>query len=268
MTPSTPPYSLLPADFVAALDCLRDRVIFVTGAGQGLGRVAALAYAKHGATVILHGRDRKKLDAVYDEIEAAGGAEPAILTLDFLAATQAEYTGLAETIFAQFKRLDGIVHSAVHVAPLELMAAQTTETWQAYFSVNALAPIQITRACLPMLKRSPAANVIFVTEEHALTAKAYWGAFSATKNILTNVIATWRDELATSANLQSPPYMHLLLPGAVATHSRGVTHPGELTSAIRQPESLADNFLYLMTGHASTKTTNALSFIHDCVIHT
>lgn len=52
---------------------LQDKVILVTGAGDGIGREAALQYASHGANVILLGRTVKKLEAVYDEIQAAGG---------------------------------------------------------------------------------------------------------------------------------------------------------------------------------------------------
>ena len=61
---------------------LKDRVILVTGAGQGIGRVAALEYAAHGATVILHGRKVDKLESVYDEIEYEGGAQAAIIQFD------------------------------------------------------------------------------------------------------------------------------------------------------------------------------------------
>ncbi|MCK5436228.1 MAG: SDR family NAD(P)-dependent oxidoreductase, partial [Nitrosomonadaceae bacterium] len=57
----------------ASKNLLKDRVILVTGAGQGIGRIAALAYAAHGATVILHGRKVEKLENVYDEIEEEGG---------------------------------------------------------------------------------------------------------------------------------------------------------------------------------------------------
>ena len=53
-------------------DLLKDKVILVTGAGDGIGREAALTYAAHGATVILLGRTSAKLEAVYDQIEAAG----------------------------------------------------------------------------------------------------------------------------------------------------------------------------------------------------
>ena len=63
-------------------DLLKERVILVTGAGQGLGRTAALTFAGHGATVILHGRNVKRLENAYDEIEARGGAQPAIFPLD------------------------------------------------------------------------------------------------------------------------------------------------------------------------------------------
>ena len=48
--------------------CLKGKNILVTGAGDGIGRVAALTYARHGATVLLLGKTTSKLDCVYDEI--------------------------------------------------------------------------------------------------------------------------------------------------------------------------------------------------------
>ena len=81
------PAIALPIDYQPAADLLRERVILVTGAGQGLGRVAASAFARRGATVILHGRNVAKLEAVYDQIDAEGLAQPAILPLDFAKAS-------------------------------------------------------------------------------------------------------------------------------------------------------------------------------------
>lgn len=57
-------------DYQIAENSLKDRVILVTGAGDGIGRQAAISYAAHGATVILLGRTVAKLEAVYDEIES------------------------------------------------------------------------------------------------------------------------------------------------------------------------------------------------------
>ncbi|MEJ2436188.1 MAG: SDR family NAD(P)-dependent oxidoreductase, partial [Pseudolabrys sp.] len=59
-------------------ELLRDRVILVTGAGDGIGKACARSFGAHGATVILLGRTIRKLEAVYDEIEQAGHPQPAI----------------------------------------------------------------------------------------------------------------------------------------------------------------------------------------------
>lgn len=80
---------------------LKGKVILVTGAGDGIGKEAALSFAKAGATVILLGRTVSKLEAVYDAIIAAGGAEPAIVPLDLKGATYTHYQGLCATIVEQ-----------------------------------------------------------------------------------------------------------------------------------------------------------------------
>ena len=64
---------LIPDNYRPRADLLAGKSILVTGAGDGIGRAAALSYARHGATVLLLGRTESKLQAVHDEIEAAGG---------------------------------------------------------------------------------------------------------------------------------------------------------------------------------------------------
>jgi len=62
---------------------LEGRIILVTGAGAGIGAEAARTLAHFGATVVLVGRTQKKLEAVYDAIEAEGGPQTVIFVIDF-----------------------------------------------------------------------------------------------------------------------------------------------------------------------------------------
>ena len=121
--------STWPTDYRPAPDLLRERVILVTGASRGIGRVAALAFAGHGATVILHGRDVERLEAVYDEIDAAGGPQPIILPLDLAKAGERDYDNLAQAIESQLGRLDGILHNASHYNPLTALRDEHLTQW-------------------------------------------------------------------------------------------------------------------------------------------
>lgn len=112
-------------NYSAPKDLLKDRVILVTGAGQGLGRAAALSYANHGATVILHGRKVKKLESVYDEIETIGKAQSLIYPLDLERAEEKDFFALSHAIAQQLGRLDGILHNAAYLPGLSPLEHQT-----------------------------------------------------------------------------------------------------------------------------------------------
>ena len=110
-------------DFQFTKDSLKDKIILVTGAGDGIGKVAALTYAKCGATVLLLGKTQSKLEAVYDEIEELGLALPAILPMDLERAGFAQMQKLAGLIEEEFGHLDGVLHNAAilgALTPLEM----------------------------------------------------------------------------------------------------------------------------------------------------
>lgn len=235
-------FASLPLNYQPGKSLLADRVILVTGAGQGLGRAAALACAAHGASVILHGRNVAKLEAVYDEIEAAGSPQPAILPLDFFTASQSELDGFAQSIHSTFGRLDGIFHAATHFSPLMALGLQDLDTWQKHLTVNVAVPASLTRACLPLLKRAPDANVVFLSEMHAITPTAYWGAFATAKSALTSLATIWNAE----SGLTSALHFRVYVPGPVDSPMRAKSHPGELSSSLPSADSLVPHFLYLL----------------------
>src|SRR5262249_22577246 len=148
-------------------DLLRERVILVTGASRGIGRAAAIAFARHGATVILHGRDVERLEQVYDEIEAVGGPQPGILPLHLLKAADRGCENLPQAIESQLGRLDGILHNASHLTQLSALQDERLTHWLDLLRVNLAAPFALTQACAHLLRAAPDASVILTAESHA-----------------------------------------------------------------------------------------------------
>lgn len=229
-------------NYRASPDLLKDRVILVTGAGQGIGRIAALTYAAHGATVILHGRRVEKLERVYDEIEAGGGVQPAIFPLDLEKAGDKDFQAIAHAIKLQLGRLDGILHNAALIFSLTPLENQTLEQWLSMLRVNLVAPFALTRACLPLLKASPDASVIMTSETHGHDPAAYWGGFAVAKAGLEVLAKIQAQEWEMLANLR----VNVIIPGPVHTPQRTRTHPGEVKQDLRPPEDLMPGYLYLM----------------------
>ena len=232
----------IPAEADLAPDLLADRVILVTGAGQGLGRAVALACAAHGATVALLGRKQAKLESTYDAIKAAGGAEPAMVPLDIAQADASAFDQLAQVLRHNLGRLDGIAHCASHFVPLGPLANQTLQQWEALMRVNLIAPFAITRACLPMLLAAPDASVVFTGETHGEHPRAYWGGFAVSKSGLGTLAAIWADELERHGKLR----MNLLVPGPIASPQRRMSHPGEDPAKLRPADEAARAFVLLL----------------------
>lgn len=237
-SPSIPDWT----DYRPSRDLLRDRVILVTGAGQGLGRAAALAFAVHGATVILHGRNIGKLEQVYDDIEQAGGMQPAIFPLDLENAGTKDFDALAQAIKLQLGRLDGILHNAALLPGLSPLNNQTFEQWHASLRVNLISPFALTRACFPLLKASADASVVMTSDTHGHTPAAYWGAFAVAKAGVEALVKIQAQEWEMVPHLR----INTLIPGPVRSPQRARTHPGEIKQTMRDPQDLTSPYLYLI----------------------
>ena len=220
---------------------LQEKILLVTGASQGIGEQVAKAYAAAGATVVLVARHQKKLEKVYDEIVAAGGPEPFAICFDLLSAEEAEFERLAATIAeATGGRLDGIVHCASYFYALSPLDFQTVAEWVNQYRINTVAPMALTRACMPLLQKSADASIIYVSESHSIAPAAYWGGFGASKaglNYLGQVLA---QELERFENLR----VNTLIPGPVHSPQRVKTHPGESQSERHDISEILPDFVY------------------------
>jgi NAD(P)-dependent dehydrogenase (short-subunit alcohol dehydrogenase family) len=161
---------------------LAGKTILVTGAGDGIGRAAALSYAEHGATVILLGRTVEKLEAVYDEIEAAAYPQAAIYPLHLRGAVMKDYDELANTIEREFGQLDGLLHNASKLGQRRTLAQTTPDSWDDVLHVNITAAFMMTQALLPMLAAAESASVVLTSSSVGRKGRAFWGAYAVSKN--------------------------------------------------------------------------------------
>lgn len=230
-------------DYKAPEALLKDRIILVTGAGSGIGRTAAKTYAAYGATIILLGRTISKLESVYDEIEAAGHPKPAIVPLNLEGAAVKDYEEMAMTIEDNFGQLDGLLHNAAILGQRTPVEQYDPETWNKVMHVNATAPFLLSRALIPLLRKSSDASVIFTSSSVGRTAKAYWGAYAVSKFALEGLSQLMADELDDERhNIR----VNSLNPGATRTNMRAHAYPAENPATNPSPEELMPSYLYLM----------------------
>lgn len=230
-------------DYQAPADLLKDRIIMVTGAGSGIGRAAAKAYAAHGATVILVGRTVSRLESVYDEIEAAGHPKPAIVPLNFEGAAVKDYEELAMTIEDNFDHLDGLLHNAAILGARSPIELYDPEIWNKVMHVNATAPFLLSRAMIPLLRKSTDASVIFTSSGVGRRAKPYWGAYAVSKFAIEGLSQMLSEELDDDRHNVR---VNSLNPGATRTNMRATAYPAENPQQNPTPEDLMPVYLYLM----------------------
>lgn len=221
---------------------LQARIILVTGAGDGIGACAAKTFATHGATVILLGRTTAKLERVYDHISEANHPQPAIYPMDLQGASVQDYADLASTLKQEFGHLDGLLHNASILGSMIPIAEYPPDLWAKVLQINLNAPFLLTRACLPLLKGSQDASIVFTSSGVGKTSRAYWGAYAVSKAGIENLMQTLADELGVNTHVR----VNSINPGPTRTAMRARAYPAENPSTLLTPEEIMEIYLYLL----------------------
>ena len=229
-------------DYQAPPNLLHDRIILITGAGDGIGKAAAKSFAAHGATVILLGRTIPKLEAVYDEIESAGHPKAAIYPLNLEGASPKDYEDLAQRLDEEFGRLDGLLHNASLLGGLTPLELYDINTWYQVMQVNLHAPFMLTQACLPVLKKSPDASLVFTSSSVGRMGRAYWGAYAVSKFALEGMMQVLAQETETNTRIR----VNSINPGKVRTKMRAAAYPAEDPLTLKTPDEIMAAYLYLL----------------------
>lgn len=234
--------TLFCGNYQAGPNLLADRVILVTGAGDGIGRAASTAFARHGATVILAGRTTAKLEAVYDGIRAAGLPEAVIQPIDLAGATEADYQGVADAVMAEFGRLDGLLHNASELGQRTPIANYQASTWQKVMQVNVAAQFLLTKTLLPALEQSPDASVVLTSSGVGRVGRPFWGAYAVSKFATEGFCQVLAGELEETTRIR----VNCINPGATRTRMRAAAYPAEDPGTLKTPDDIMPAYLYLI----------------------
>jgi len=229
--------------FVPSSNCLDGKTILVTGAGDGIGRVAALTYARYGATVLLLGRTSSKLEYVYDEIESLGGKQPAMLPMNLEGATYAEMQQLEGLINKEVGQLDGILHNAGVLGQLTPLEMYDVDTFAQVMKVNFTATFMLTQALLPLLKDADHGSVVFTSSTVGTHPRAFWGAYALSKQAVEGMSDIFTQETQNTTNLR----FNCVNPGGTRTNMRAHAYPGENPMSLKTPEDIMAGYVCLMS---------------------
>ena len=223
-------------------DLLKDRIILITGASDGIGRALAVHAAGHGARVILHGRTVSKLEQVYDEIEALQGApRPSIAVMDLAVAGSEAYSSLADSLAEEFGRLDGLVNNAGILGERYSIEQYDAAMWQQVMHVNVTAAFAITQVCLPLLHQSDDASIIFTSSGVGRVGKPFWGAYAVSKFATEGL-----SQVLASEQEHGPIRVNCINPGPVRTEMRRAAYPAEDRDVLKTAEEILPTYMYLL----------------------
>jgi NADP-dependent 3-hydroxy acid dehydrogenase YdfG len=185
------------------------RVVWITGAGSGMGAASARHAAAAGWRVALSGRRRDALDEVAAAISAEGG-EALVVPLDVDDA--AAVTAARDAVLAGFGRIDALVLAAGLNTPRRRWADQTMSEFDAIVSTNLSGPVRVIDAALPRL-REHGGVVVIVSSYSAWSFAPIAGvAYSSSKKALAEIARTLNAQEAGSGVRACH-----LCPGDVAT---------------------------------------------------
>ncbi|EKT56211.1 YciK family oxidoreductase [Providencia sneebia] len=230
-------------------DLLSNKTLLVTGAGDGIGREAALTYARYGATLILLGRTLHKLEKVSQEIEALTGKTSEIYEIDLLTATSEQCQKIADSIAQKHHYLDGVLHNAGLLGVVAPITEQPVDLWQDVMQVNVNATFILTQALLPLLLKAPHSSLVFTSSSVGKKGRANWGAYAVSKFATEGLMQVLAQEYQNS-NLR----VNCINPGGTRTNMRASAFPQEEPMKLKTPADIMPIYLFVMSDDSIRKT--------------
>jgi NAD(P)-dependent dehydrogenase (short-subunit alcohol dehydrogenase family) len=222
---------------------LEEKIILVTGAGDGIGKSAAISYASRGATVILLGKTKAKLEKVYDKIEESNHPTPLISLMDFSKADGNDYQELVDNLIKDYKQLDGLLLNAAILGDRSPIEQYDVAKWVETVHINLTSQFILIKTLLPALKNSNNASVLFTSSGVGRVGKAFWGAYAVSKFGVEGLCQVLADEHGNDKSIR----FNCINPGAVQTNMRKEAYPLENPNDLLHPDEIMDKYVWMMS---------------------
>ena len=222
----------------------QNRVAIITGAGSGLGAVTAIALAKQGASVVLCGRRKDKVEQVARKIEADSGSA---LAIQADVSNESDVQKLISETVTKFGRIDIVINNAAVFEPGSVLET-SLPSWSEQIAINLNGPFLVSRASLPIMRKQKYGRIINITSALAQNGSGGFAAYSASKaglEALTRTLADDESDFHIKVNLFNP--------GAIKT---------EMHATGRPPEEVVPELLKLLQNDSLTGKLVDASGIH------
>jgi len=234
------------------------RVILISGACGGLGSALARALSALPVTLILLDRNVRAMQQLADAIEADSQAQVVLYPLDLGGAAPEDYVQLADTIAAEYGRLDGLLLVAAQFPGLRAQQQTPPHDWLVELQANLGSSQMLLLNLVPLLLQSADGRVVLVSNDLQQVRKAYWGAYGVAQSAMATLASQWAEELGNT----SVRVLHCE-PGPMRTGLRSKVWPSVSPEQWPQPEQAASAMLDWLQTHQAVGELHHLSLSEE-----
>jgi len=224
---------------------LKNKIILVTGGSKGIGRGISKVFLDEGANVIICARNEEELKNVENELK--NGAQISSLRADLTNTN--DITLIKNYISEKYGKLNILVNNASILGINSKIEDYPDDLWNQVIDINLNAQFYITKALIPLLKKTENGSIINVSSTVGRQGRANWGAYSVSKfglEALTQILAQELSEFNIRVNSVNP--------GGTRTDMRAAAMPGEDPNTLPTPHDIAPVFVYLASDESIGET--------------
>lgn len=242
---------------------LKGKCAIITGASSGIGKAAALLFAREGAKLVLADLNESRLSDVCAEIKTMGGT--AVFKKTDVSSEEDVKT-LVSFALETFSQIDVLVNNAGISGGLDTLENQSSDEWHKIFDVNVMGPVYATKHVITHMKEGRKGSIINIASVAGVRSGAGGNAYSASKAALINFTQTSACEVG-ACNVR----INAICPGLIETamtqpffdYARDIGKADQLgkyceLKRAAHPEEVAWAILFLATDEASYVTGQAI----------